>query len=224
MSQTINVTLPSDTLYVSGTVNGIAYTWTNVEENTWQAVVEKSEDGKYVVELTIINSTGNSSIQTRTLYYGLSLITDRTRADVQRVEYLSKKGWDNMTEAEREEWNGGQKGAYNAADLNRVGAAIQYVADRLTGCGELIEVSPKTDWSESDVPTPSQLAHYLADVTAIRVALSVFPTTPEAPPDMEGFTYDEANNIEQILQDVDLLITNMSLAWFYCGEVYSGEV
>lgn len=224
MSQTINVTLPSDTLYVSGTVNGVAYTWTNVEGNTWQAIVAKSADGKYVVELTIINSSGNSSVQIRTLYYGLKLITDRVRADVLRAEYLNGKEWDSMTDAEKEEWSGDMKGAYNASDLNRVGAAIRYVADRIIEHGGLVSVDPKQDYAVSDIPTPAQLTAYLADVSTIRGALPVLPTTPEVPADMEGFTYDEANNIEQILLDVDLLITNMSLAWFYSGEIYSGEV
>lgn len=227
MSQTINVTLPSDTLYVSGTVNSVAYTWTNVEGNTWQAIVEKSTDGKYVIELTIINSSGNSREQTLTLYYGLNLITDRTWMDVQRAQYLNDLWVGGVflgTKEELAEWFGDLKGAYNAYDLNRVAAAIHYVADRLTECGERIVVTPKTDWLENEIPTPAQLAAYLAEVTTIRGALAVMPTTPEVPADMEGFTYDEANNIEQILLDVDLLITNMSLAWFYSGEIYSGEV
>ena len=49
-------------------------------------------------------------------------------------------------------------------------------------------------------------------------------TTPNVPPDMEKLTYQEANDIEQILTDIDRLITNMTFAWVYSGDLYSGEV
>lgn len=154
----------------------------------------------------------------------LSFITDRTQRDVARVKALAKKGWAAMTEQERTEWLGEMKGAYNASDLNRVGQAISYIADLLTGYGYSVQVSPKTDWTMSDIPTREQLEQYLANVAALRQALPVLPTTPEAPPDMEGLTWAEANDIEKILVDINHLITNMTAAWFYSGDLYAGEV
>ena len=68
------------------------------------------------------------------------------------------------------------------------------------------------------------MQRYLADVAALRAALAVLPTTPEVPPDMVKLTYAEANSIEQILKDLDQLLTNMAAAWFCSGDVYSGEV
>ena len=41
---------------------------------------------------------------------------------------------------------------------------------------------------------------------------------------MEGLTHTEANDIEKILLDVDELITNMTAAYYYSGELYGGEV
>lgn len=158
----------------------------------------------------------------------LDLITDRTQADVARVLYLAslwdeEAGWTG-TPAELAEWMGGLRGAYNAVDLNRVGEAVAYIADRLTGCGCAVAVSPKTDWAMADIPTPAQLTAYLADVAAIRAVLAVLPTTPAVPGDMIKLTHQEANAIEQILVDVDTLISNMELAWYYCGDLYAGEV
>ena len=48
--------------------------------------------------------------------------------------------------------------------------------------------------------------------------------TPDVPADMESFTYQEANNIEKILLDIDTLLTGIEQSWFYSGDVYSGEV
>ena len=153
-----------------------------------------------------------------------TLITDRTEYDVAHVKALSEKGLDGMSDAEKSEWGGEMKGTYNASDLNRVGLAVDYLTIRLRSYGISAETAPKTDWSTDDAPTISQMRKYLADVVALRSAIAVLPTTPEVPTDMEGLTYAEANDIEKILIDIDRLITNMTFAWFYSSDIYSGEV
>ena len=115
-------------------------------------------------------------------------------------------------------------GYYNISDLNRVGDAIVYIRDILAAHAVVIEVNPKRDWTVFDFPTPANAGKYLADVQAIRGAISVPPTTPQLPPDMEQFTYIEANDIEKILLDIEMLINNMVAAWYYSGELYAGEV
>ncbi len=223
--QIISVSLPAATLYVSGTVNGVAVTWTNTEGNVWQATADRAADDIYRVELTLIGSTGSSTTASMTLYYGvLNLITDRTQADIDIVRALAAKGWAAMTDAEKAAWTAGLKGAYNAADLNRVGAAVAYVAGRLADAGYHAPVAPKQDWQMQDIPTLAQMRRYLADISTIRAALAVMQTTPEVPVSMAGLTYTDANSIEQILLDVDALITKLISAYNYSGEIYTGEV
>ena len=201
-TRTLTTTLPSDTLYVSGTVNGVSTTWTNTEGNTWETVAERSANDVYVVVLTIINSLGTATETTFTLYYGLHLVTDRTSADVVAQN---------------------NKGTYNAEDLNRVGAAVQYVADLLHGLGYGFTVSPKTDWKETDWPTPYDMERYLRDVSTLRGLLTQMETTPDVPKSMEKLTHWTANDIEQILMDLNDSITRLKAAMFYAGEIYSGE-
>jgi len=154
----------------------------------------------------------------------LNLIADRTQVDVALVERLAAKGLAGMNTEELVAWYSDLKGAYNASDLNRVGEAILYVANRLKVAGNDIEVSPKTDWTREDIPSPAPLAHYLEQIQAVRSVLAVYQTTPAVPTDMDGLTHGEANDIEKILVDVDQLITNMIAAYFYSGELYGGEV
>ena len=113
---------------------------------------------------------------------------------------------------------------YNAADLNRVGQAIQYLADALFARGYEIRVSPKTDWAESDIPLSSQMAHYLDDLQSIRETLTQPPTTPSLPESMAGLTYTGANDIESILRITDELMQWMDSAYFYAGDLFAGEV
>lgn len=226
MTRTLTATLPSDAIYVSGTVNGVATTWTNTEGQTWETVAERSDRDVYVVALTIINALGTVSETAFTLYYGLHLITDRTLVDIFYVKTLASKiANGTTTEEEIAEWNNGSlKGSYNCTDLNRVGAAILYVADRLNAFGYSVHVKAKTDWLESEWMTPETVFEYLSAFSTLKSCFELMKTTPSVPSDMSGFTYTEANNIEKILEDIDMLLTNASKVWYFSNELFSGEV
>lgn len=153
-----------------------------------------------------------------------TLITDRTAADVSRVSALAAKGWDSLTAAEQAEWLGEMKGRYTATDLNRVGAALAALSARLCEAGYAAEVTARTDWTAADALRPADGAAILDALSTIRSQLAMLSTTPEVPETLAGLTYTVANDIEQILLDVDWLIGNMQDAWYYAGEVFAGEI
>ena len=155
-----------------------------------------------------------------------ALITDRTQADVARVQEIAVKIRNGTaSESELTEWNtAALKGSYNATDLNRVGKAMQYVADRLNSFGYAVSISPKVDWVEADSPSPPNMALYLSNLAVLRNAFAVMQSTPNAPTDMERLTVGEANNIEKILVDIDFLLAKSAQAWVYSGDVFTGEV
>lgn len=155
----------------------------------------------------------------------LYLITDRILADVDRIAQLAGRvSAGTATDAEKTEWATDLKGAYNASDLNRVWAAVAYVARRLNGYGYYVSVNPKQDWTANDIPTAGQMATYIQDVAALRGTIAVMDSTPPTPESASGLTWQEANNIEQIILDVDELLTRMAAAWFYSGDLFSGEL
>ena len=73
-------------------------------------------------------------------------------------------------------------------------------------------------------PSESELARYLADVSAVRSALTMQDNTPLLPDSVAGMTWIGANNIERVLAAVEDSIRRMEQSWFYFGEVYCGEV
>lgn len=91
---------------------------------------------------------------------------------------------------------------------------------------EVVTTTPDTrdryTWFEDDIPTPSQMTQYLANVAAIRAAITA--DTPATPESMANLTYTEANDIEQILIDIDDALTRAAAAWFYSGDLFSGEI
>ena len=156
-----------------------------------------------------------------------NLIYDRTLADVKRFEELRNKGYSNMTAEEQAEWDAGKmKGAYNVGDLNRVGAALNYVRDCLALAGYIAAdaFTARENWTFADIPTAAELSYYINCVEMIRKVMATYSTTPGTPEQTGGLDYIDANNIEKILFDVDELITKMLAVRHFCGELYCGEV
>ena len=153
-----------------------------------------------------------------------NLIIDRTQADVDRRAELKEKGWRGMTTEEKAEWQTSLKGGYNFTDMNRVESAVEYVANKLTEAGYALIPIVKKDWAGTSKPTLEDIKRYMKNVADIRAALATFPATPSAPTTDKKLTYQMANDMEQILLDVDDLIGRMASAYFYSAELYSGEV
>ena len=140
-----------------------------------------------------------------------TLITDRTQDDV-------------------DERNA--KGTYNASDLNRVGLAMNYVAERLKSAGYDPHISQKTDWKDDEWVDLTAQAVYLGGLSELRKQFAMMESTPEVPPRLlatgintnDGLTYTWANDIEKILEDVDYLLAKSIQPRFFSGELFSGEV
>lgn len=156
-----------------------------------------------------------------------NLVYDRTQADVDRVFTLKNKiltgGLNALSAEEKTEYMAGMKGAYNYGDMNRVGQAVAYIADRMTALpGELdayraekgvgddpnyevpydpstVVVSAKTDWAMGDTPTQSLVKAYLNNLTVLRKQLDLPSNAPAVPSSLDNLTYATANEIEYLL-------------------------
>lgn len=127
-----------------------------------------------------------------------NLITDRTQADVDRVEELKGK-WlsGTITDAEKTEWLAGMKGAYNYTDLNRIGSTVKYIANYINSSDGSVSVTGKDNWAMADIPTQAQMTAFLNDLTLLKNTTSGI--TLQVPQNMNNLTYQTANRIEEIL-------------------------
>ena len=75
-------------------------------------------------------------------------------------------------------------------------------------------ITTRPYWAEGDIPTLSQMEQYLQNVSNIRAVLEVLQTTPPVPSDMVGLTFEEANDIERILVDVETVINRVVAGFF----------
>lgn len=165
---------------------------------------------------------------------GITYVTDRTLADVERWKTLRSKGWWEMSIPEKSEWNGNitpppvpsaAKGMYTYKDLNRVESAVQFLASKYAERGyDVSDIVTKTDWYFSDRFTIVDAERYLGNISKLRDLSAVYPDTPQAPKVTDVFNFEVANNIEKILRDVESLLNNISSSQFYSGDLFAGEV
>ena len=154
----------------------------------------------------------------------LNLITNRTAADVERWKELHDKGWAAMTQAERNEWTAGMKGAYKHTDMNRVESAVVELAARFAARGTDLALTTKTDWTRTGWPTKSDMTRYYGNVEALRKATGVTLNAPATPTTSTRLDYQKANDLEKILLAIEDWLDSVEHSRHYSGELYSGEV
>lgn len=182
------------------------------------STIYTTADGKaYITENGTVLIIGNPLLA--------GLITDRTQEDVNRWSILRDKGWERMTEDERSEWLGQMKGRYNHTDWNRVEEAVGVLSERVREWGYTHpHLTVKTDWNREDVPTREDWERYFGNVAVLRSAVRVTDKTPGAPTVHHRFNYARANDLEQILVDIDSVTEKIQESWCYAGDIYLGEV
>lgn len=132
-----------------------------------------------------------------------TLVTDRTAADAAAKN---------------------EKGTYNAADLNRVNEAVAYLRPIFSEFGYSVSDSELRTWAENELPKASEMAAYLAAVRDLDGHFRYSANMVRLPASMARLTHEGANNIEKFLAEIHAAFGRMAQAWYFSGEIYSGEV
>lgn len=132
----------------------------------------------------------------------MDFVTDRTQADVDARN---------------------EKGTYNRSDLNRVISNCNTIAAALNAAGFPVSISwSRTTWARTQIPTTAYMQEFLDNVNAIKAALP--NNAPNAPASMAFLTFEGANDIEKILQEIDRLLTGLMTIYPRAGAAISGAV
>lgn len=191
----IAVAVPSDIVYVAGTINDVDTVF-HETNGKWYGYAEAVEDGTYHLWVEMYDEAGNRSEYRDSIYYELPwFVTDRTQEDTAR---RTKKAF------------------LNAADLNRIEKNAGTI-----GVLAVLPISAKTDWKTGDLPRESDWQRIRGNVERIR-NYAHRSTTPETPGHPINH-YGKINAIEQILKDAfDMYVANKK-NMAYAGEIYAGE-
>lgn len=158
-----------------------------------------------------------------------TLITDRSAADTQELQSLKAK-WQNgtITEAEKNKWIAGLKGAYNASDLNRVANALYYFEEVLAVYGYTAPINPLVlnSWSAGVNITKAYWDAYFETIIGVADMLPLpIESTPgfKLPESLSELNINTANNIEKMLLSLREVVDLILPGFIYSGEAYSGE-
>lgn len=200
----LNINLASDISYVSGTVNGEVADFSLSSPGVWSAVVPKSEEGKYVINITAYNNLGTPTNYNTVIYKLEGMIPGK-------INWTSED-------------------YYNAGDLNRVEANTQFVAEYIKSLSYNIhELDVKTDRTMNSIDFLSSINRVEENLEAIKKNF----ITPIGYENKEtwklgkGFSYIDANRLERnLLKLYELaLIVKDNLVYagtFNCGSEWEG--
>lgn len=114
------------------------------------------------------------------------------------------------------------KGTYNAADMNRVGEAVAYIRDMFLEYGYAVTVSPRSDWTDFDIPRRSDMAAYLRNVVLLTDIVRFSEKPPVLPQTLDGLTWQTANKIENTLHQLGIVAEKIPALWIQSGQTESG--
>lgn len=171
-----------------------------------------------------VKATDRAGLSVSETIQVIRLVTDRTRADIERLQEFCRRGYSNWTEEERAWWaaTGSRRGSYDAQDLERVNLAMEWLVTWLRDYGYLPVCDPDTrEWTDEDVfdlPAETRLVRNTAGLRAVLPLEGDVPETPETVRDI-----GPANDVETILVAVDAVRPLIDVSPWTCGEITAGE-
>lgn len=150
----------------------------------------------------------------------LEMIIDRTMSDVNNAKLLRLKiqSGQSLTESEQSAF---ERGACTITMLNRIENVQKTLAELLNKYAYRVSVSTKTDWGYSDIFDNANYNRILNNLNVLKSAYYTYSSTPDTPGYIFG--YEEANDIEKILSDIDGMITSMKNNFRECGTFNCGK-
>lgn len=174
-----------------------------------------------------VTATDGAGMVTVEQFRVIRLVTDRAKADLEKLQGLYARGLDNWT-AEEKAWFAStlcHRGGYDDLDVNRVELAADWIGTWLHGYGYFVDWDPPLEWPTEDAMRRFDGTRYLGRVEALRGALTPPDGTPETPETVRALlTLQGANDVETILVAVDSLRPLLERSWWYSGELFCGEV
>lgn len=162
---------------------------------------------------------------------GVDMVTDRTLSDVEIAKSLIKRGFQNLTDSEKEAFLAGLKGAYNYIDFNRVESAVEYLSQKLYNIPDeivdyaealgvawnklfevqydrtkYVDVVVKKDWQIQDILLEADRQRYISNILLV---VSAILDTNDLPQTLQGLTHSGANKIEASLAALDVSLNDL---------------
>lgn len=149
------------------------------------------------------------------------MIYNRTFADINNVKQILKKikQFVTLTESEKQTL---ERGTFTINTMNRIETAQEMICEKLVEWNYLNKpIYNKTNWTESDIFTKSDLERIVNNTIVLRNAFDVIAQTIANP--TAKYSYEDVNAMEQILEELQKMLDIVQKTFQISGTFYSGQ-
>ncbi len=150
------------------------------------------------------------------------MIFNRTQDDVTAALRIRENKIKLFTPPSEDELWHLERGFIDYTTLNRIENKQAELRELLITSGSsFFDIKTKT-WTADDIFNEIEFSRIVGNLDILKSVIDVLPDTPETPQPV--FHFININDIERILFDMDVLLQNMISAYWFCGELYCGEM
>lgn len=149
------------------------------------------------------------------------MITDRTKADVDSAKEIIDSKVKLFLELTDEELQTLERGTIGIGTINRISTKQIYLKNKMESNGYFVGNIETKTWEHNDIFGETDFSQLINNTILLRDAFFVYSNTPKNV--YLSYDYENINNLEKILVDIENILDYMIANFRECGTFYSGE-
>ena len=149
------------------------------------------------------------------------MIFDRIQNDIDTAIILRREKVQNFRELTESEIATLEKGTMTYNTLNRIENKQDELKNLFNDMGYWNTPITNKVWGENDIFNVDDFQRIIDNTNVLRNAFFVYNNTPNTPP--ISYHYNDINDLEKILYDLDVMINDVKSHYSECGNFESGE-
>ena len=149
------------------------------------------------------------------------MITDRTKADVDSAKEIIDSKVKLFLELTDSELQTLERGTIGIGTINRIGLKQKELKNKMETHGYFVENIETKIWDYNDIFDESDFSQLINNTFLLRDAFFAYSDTPANV--YLSYDYENINNLEKILVDIENILDYMIANFKECGTFYSGE-
>lgn len=149
------------------------------------------------------------------------MITDRTKADVDSAKEIIDSKVKLFLELTDSELQTLERGTIGIGTINRIGSKQEELKNKMETYGYFVENIETKIWNYNDIFGEIDFSQLINNTILLRDAFFTYLDTPANV--YLSYDYENINNLEKILVDMENILDYMIANFRECGTFYSGD-
>ena len=150
------------------------------------------------------------------------MITDRTKADVDSAKEIIDSKVKLFLELTDEDLQILERGTIGIGTINRISNKQISLKNKMERNGYFVKTISTKTWDYNDIFGENDFFQLINNTVLLREAFFTYSDTPANV--YLSYDYENINNLEKILVDIEKILDYMIANFRECGTFYSGEV